>query len=113
MVIAWRIVHLTKLGREHSDVPCTLYFSDAQWKALLIYINRNAIVPGELQSLHEAIRLVASLGGFLGRKCDGEPGTQMLWVGLQRLDDLVAMYNIVISTLPRSPPTVSSGHTYG
>ena len=57
--------------------------------------------------------MVASLGGFLGRKCDGEPGTQTLWLGLQRLDDLTAMYEILISMLARSPPTVSSNHTYG
>jgi hypothetical protein len=53
------------------------------------------------------------LGGFLGRKCDGEPGTQTLWLGLQRLDDLTGMYAILIDMLPRSPPTVSSRHTYG
>ena len=113
MVVAWRILHLTKLGREHPDVPCTVYFSEAEWKALLTYINRSAVVPSEPPPLREATRMVASLGGFLGRKCDGEPGTQTLWLGLQRLDDLTAMYQIVISTPARSPPTVSSSHTYG
>lgn len=112
MVVAWRILHLTKLGREHPDVPCTVYFREAEWKALLTYINRNPIVPSEPPTLREATRLVASLGGFLGRKCDGEPGTQTLWLGLQRLDDLTAMYQIVINALARSPPTVSSSHTY-
>ena len=34
---------------------------------------------------------VATLGGFLRRKGDGEPGAQTLWLGLQRLDDIVAM----------------------
>jgi Transposase Tn5 dimerisation domain len=106
---------LTKLGREHPDVPCTVYFSELEWKALLTYINRSAIVPSEPPSLREATRLVATLGGFLGRKCDGEPGTQTLWLGLQRLDDLTAMYQIVINTLARAPPqtTVSSSPTYG
>jgi hypothetical protein len=70
-------------------------------------------VPSEPPTLREATRMVARLGGFLGRKCDGEPGTQTLWLGLQRLDDLTAMYQIVISTLARSPPTVSSSHIYG
>jgi len=113
MVVAWRILHLTKLGREHPDVPCTVYFSEAEWKALLTYINRSPLVPSEPPSLREATRLVASLGGFLGRKGDGNPGTQTLWLGLQRLDDLTAMYQIIISALARSPPTVSSSHTYG
>ena len=113
LVVAWRILHLTKLGREHPDVPCTLYFSEGEWKALITYINRSAVLPSEPPTLRQATRMVASLGGFLGRKCDGEPGTQTLWLGLQRLDDLTAMYQIVIGTLARSPPTVSSSHSYG
>ncbi|MGH7846665.1 MAG: IS4 family transposase [Candidatus Binatia bacterium] len=28
----------------------------------------------------------AGLGGFLGRKSDGERGTQSLWIGIQCLD---------------------------
>ena len=26
MVVAWRIYHLTKLSREHPELPCTSYF---------------------------------------------------------------------------------------
>lgn len=113
LVVAWRIMHLSKLGREHPDVPCTLYFSDTEWKALLTFVNRNPELPAEPPSLREATRLVASLGGFLGRKCDGEPGTQTLWLGLQRLDDITAMYELFSIALARPPPTVSSGRIYG
>ena len=35
MVIAWRIYHLTKLGREIPDLPCTVFFEEAEWKALV------------------------------------------------------------------------------
>jgi hypothetical protein len=30
------------------------------------------------------VRLIASFGGFLGRKGDGEPGVKTIWTGLQR-----------------------------
>lgn len=113
MVVAWRILHLTKLGRDHPEVPCTLYFAEAEWKALLTFVNRNPHVPERPPSLREATRLVAGLGGFLGRKCDGEPGAQTLWLGLQRLDDITAMYRVLTAVLARPPPTVSSGQTYG
>jgi hypothetical protein len=111
MVVAWRILHLTKLGRDTPGVPCTVYFAEAEWKALITYVQRNANLPPQPPTLRDAIRLVASLGGFLGRKGDGEPGTQTLWLGLQRLDDMTAMYKILIATLARAPPTVSSGQT--
>lgn len=96
MVVAWRIFHLTKLGRETPDVPCTVFFEDAEWKALNTYITQNPTTPDQPLSLRDAIRMVASLGGFLGRKSDGEPGTKSLWIGLQRLDDLTAMWKILI-----------------
>lgn len=38
------------------------------------------------------IRMIAALGGFLGRKSDGEPGTETLWRGLQRMDDIAATF---------------------
>ena len=57
--------------------------------------------------------MVAALGGFLGRKGDGEPGTQTLWRGIQRLDDLAAMWTI-FSNLRNGPTsTVLRRKKYG
>lgn len=112
MVVAWRIFHLTKLGRETPDVPCTVYFEEHEWKALVAYVTQNPQVPKEPPKLREAVRMVASLGGFLGRKADGEPGTQTLWLGLQRLDDLAGMYLVMRGPVGNSPP-VSSDREYG
>jgi hypothetical protein len=96
MVVAWRIFHLTKLGRETPDVPCTVFFEEAQWKALVGYKTQNPVPPDNPPTLRQAMRMVASLGGFLGRKCDGNPGTKTLWLGLQRLNDLTEMWKICI-----------------
>jgi hypothetical protein len=97
LVVAWRIYHLTKLGREVPDVPCTIYFEEAEWQALVAYKTQNSNPPVQPPSLREATRMIASLGGFLGRNSDGEPGTKSLWLGLQRLDDLTAMWKITMS----------------
>jgi hypothetical protein len=40
---------------------------------------------------NKMIRLVASLGGFLGRKRDGEPGAKTIWTGMQRMMDAAFM----------------------
>lgn len=115
LVVAWRIFHLTKLGRETPDVPCTVFFEEAEWNALVAYIAQDPTPPEQPPSLREATRMVASLGGFLGRNSDGEPGTKSLWIGLQRLDDLTAMWKVM--SAPYRPhlrePPVSSNPGYG
>jgi hypothetical protein len=103
MVVAWRIFHLTKLGRETPDVPCTVFFEESEWKALNTYVTQNPTPPDRTPSLREAMRMVAGLGGFLGRKSDGEPGTKSLWIGLQRLDDLKAMWEVMIKFVVPHP----------
>ncbi|MGH8278962.1 MAG: IS4 family transposase [Gammaproteobacteria bacterium] len=103
LVVAWRIQHLTKLGRDVPQAPCSVYFAEPQWRALMIFTE--GVAPAEPPSLREATRRVAALGGFLGRKSDGEPGTQTLWRGLQRLDDITAMF---IQMTDATHPHVSS-----
>ncbi|MGV0029489.1 IS4 family transposase, partial [Phormidesmis priestleyi ANT.L61.2] len=39
-------------------------------------------------SLAQFWQAVARLGGFIGRKSDGQPGWQTLWRGWLRLQDL-------------------------
>ncbi len=88
MVVAWRICHLVKLGREVPHVAASVYFEEAEWKALRAYTTKDPAPPAQPPTLGEAIRLVARLGGFRGRKSDGDPGAEVMWRGLQRLDDI-------------------------
>jgi hypothetical protein len=103
MVVAWRIYHLTKLGRETPDVPCTVFFEQHEWKALHTFIHKTPKLPPQPPSLRHAMRMTASLGGFLGRKCDGEPGPTTLWRGLQRLEDITAMYVTLLPHIRAGP----------
>lgn len=103
MVVAWRIYHLTMLGREVPDVACTVFFKDIEWKALCCYVNKSPVAPENPPTLYQAIVMVACMGGFLGRKSDGFPGTQTLWRGLQRLDTAVEMYAIFTNQKYRHP----------
>jgi len=107
MVVAWRVYHLAMLGRETPDLPCTVFFKDVEWKALCCYVSKNPIAPETPPTLGEAMRMVGAIGGHMGRKSDGAPGTQTLWRGLQRLDTATEMY--VIFTHPRPPNPFTSG----
>ena len=98
MVVAWRVFHLVRLGRETPDVPCSVFFEEFEWKALCVHISQNPVPPDQPPKLRDFIRSVATLGGFLGRKGDGEPGTKPIWLGLQHLDDLAAMWKFMATT---------------
>ena len=45
-------------------------------------------------SLGEAIVLIAQLGGYLKRKCDGPPGFETLWKGYARFSDMVEIIRL-------------------
>ena len=94
-VIAWRILYATMLARVMPDVACTVLLDDAEWQGLYCRIHGVALAPAKPPSLRQAVRWIAQLGGFLGRKRDGEPGVTVLWKGFQHLVDIAAMYRIM------------------
>ncbi|WP_305907120.1 IS4 family transposase [Methylomarinum sp. Ch1-1] len=85
MIIAWRIGYLMRLGRECPELDCEVVFDREEWQAAWLVARKP--LPPDPPKLNEAIRLIASFGGFLGRKGDGEPGAKSLWQGLQRVMD--------------------------
>ncbi|MBF8288916.1 MAG: hypothetical protein HW381_2024 [Candidatus Rokubacteria bacterium] len=91
MVVAWRIFWLVKQGRETPNVPCDVVLAEDEWKALYATV-RHAAPPATPPPLRDAVRMIAALGGFLGRPRDGEPGTITVWRGLERLDNIVLGY---------------------
>ena len=113
LVVAWRLVHLTKLGRETPTAPCTVFFQEVQWQVLVAALARDPAALPQPPPLQEAVRMVARLGGFLGRKSDGEPGVTTLWRGWQRLEDMVAGWQLAHAFPPRSHRPVSSDRRYG
>jgi hypothetical protein len=94
-VVAWRLLWLTYQARRAADLPCTLALETHEWQALYGYIHKTSTPPAEPPSLHQAIRWIAQLGGFLGRKHDGEPGVKVLWRGWQRLDDIAETWRLL------------------
>jgi hypothetical protein len=108
-LMAVRVLWLTLVPRETPDVPCTVAFAPAEWQALCCATSRTPTPPPEPPSLREAVRRVAQLGGFLGRKSDGEPGPLTLWRGLTRLRDLTAMWTLLRRDAPGTDPVTGCG----
>ena len=94
VIVAARILALTKAGREAGATPASDWLAGHEWKALWCHIHRSATPPDQPPGTREAVRWIARLGGFLGRKHDGEPGMIVLWRGLQRLHDIATTWQI-------------------
>jgi hypothetical protein len=87
MIVAWRVMYVMMLGRECPDLPCDVALDEDEWKAVYATVTKKA-PPSRPPSMKTMVGLIGSLGGWLGRPCDGEPGPKAMWVGMQRMTDL-------------------------
>jgi hypothetical protein len=99
-LVAVQVLVLTYLPREQPALACTVALSEAEWQTLYRVQRPQAPLPASPPPLAEAVRLVAQLGGFLGRRGDGVPGPLSVWRGLVRLKDLTAGWHLAHQTLP-------------
>ena len=63
MVVAWRVHHLVHLGRKAPEIPCTAYFEEAQWKALVAFVTQDPTPRSD------------------PRRCARPPGWWRAWAG--------------------------------
>ena len=83
--VAVRLLALKHLAHHEPEAPAQRYVSKDHVRVLAAYTNR----PIKYFTTYHFWREVARIGGFLGRKHDGEPGWQTIWRGWQKLDLMV------------------------
>jgi len=94
-IVAWRLLWLTYEARIHPDSPCDTVLETHEWQSLCATIEKHHKPRKTPPSLREAVRMIAALGGFLGRKRDGEPGVKTIWRGMRRLYDIAATWKLL------------------
>jgi hypothetical protein len=88
LIVAWRVLLVSRLGRKFPDLDCTVLFDDSEWRAVWAVTHRGEPVPSTPPPLSVMIRLVASLGGYVDRPSRPDPpGAETLWKGHQRMFD--------------------------
>ncbi|NNE00537.1 MAG: IS4 family transposase [Pirellulaceae bacterium] len=90
-VVAWRLMYVCHLGRECPEIDCEVIFEPSEWKSVYVILGEDLPAEG-CPSLNTVVRMIARLGGFIDRP-KNHPGTQTLWVGLQRSYDLSNAWN--------------------
>lgn len=92
-ILAWRLVALRDAARSESGPRACTALTEIQCQIL-------EHVDPSLRGSNDArkyLRCIAGLGGFLGRKRDGDPGWITLWRGLSRLGDMEAGFRLAWS----------------
>jgi hypothetical protein len=82
LVVAWRIAYLMRMGRSCPDLDAALFFDADEIRGAYLLAE---LKQPDRPKLNEVLRLIARLGGFLGRKGDGEPGVKAIWFGLKEV----------------------------
>jgi hypothetical protein len=94
-IVAWRLLWLTYEARYNPDMPCDRVLDLDEWQSLYCTTHNTPILPRKPPSLHDAVLWIAKLGGFLGRKHDGEPGVKTIWRGLGSLHHIASTWKLV------------------
>jgi hypothetical protein len=100
-IVAWHLLWLTYLARRQPGMPCDAILATHEWQALYCTHFQTPLPAATPPTLHDAVRWLAQLGGFLGRRHDGDPGVVTIWRGLRRLEDIAATWRL----LHQPPPT--------
>jgi hypothetical protein len=80
-ILAIRLLQLKMVARQNPECPAANVVP-AEWLAALPRLTKQR---KPIQNVRDFFRSLAGLGGFLGRKGDGEPGWQTIWSGLETL----------------------------
>lgn len=94
LVIAWRIMLMTLMGRETPELPAEVLFSDMEVRTLKAYAKKEGHPPPD--SVGAAVHIVAKIGGYLARKSDPPPGNQILWRGYATFQFMCAGFELLM-----------------
>jgi hypothetical protein len=104
MIIASRVLLLSRLGKEHPDLPAEIFYTPDELEVLDIKKKETAKFPESKKlTVFQANILVAMLVGFWARKSDGHPGSKILSEGLQALQ-IAVWYKKQCAERPRRKP---------
>jgi hypothetical protein len=89
-IIAAVILNITYIARIYPQLPCTVCFEEDEWKVLYCTANKTKTPPEKPYTIAEAVTYLSWLGGPKRAPSDGPPGVKTIWIGLDKLNTLLA-----------------------
>jgi hypothetical protein len=96
-IVAVRLLQLREISRSTPKVPAIEAVPE-----MMVKIVAGRLEISESMSLGEFWRNVARVGGFIGRKSDGDPGWQTLWKGWLRVLEMYWAAEFALEQSPQS-----------
>lgn len=93
-VIGTRLIQLKLVGRSQPEAKAATHVPSSWLKCLKLARPKLKLTG---MSVYTFFRELAKLGGFLGRKGDGEPGWQTVWHGYKKLHALLDGVRLVVA----------------
>ena len=106
MLTAVRLLTMVKQARVTPDAPASSVLSQEEEHVLVQHAQAKKMGHCDSSPLRlaDAIVLIAMLGGYKARSCDGPPGWITFWRGLRRLEDMVEGYRLARPEGTLAPP---------
>ena len=115
LLTAVRLLSMVKQARVTPDAPASSVLSQEEEHVLVQHAQAKKMghhCDSSPLRLVDAVVLIAMLGGYKARSCDGPPGWITLWRGLRRLEDMLEGYRLALpepSRLPSHRPPLERG----
>lgn len=91
-VVAWRVEHIKKAARVDPEAPCTKYFTEPQWVAVMAFQTQQPVDKNRPPTMAEFLKTMAMLGGYINKKAQGPPGSKTIWRGMARFETIVQAF---------------------
>lgn len=89
-VVAYQVMYLTRYARSNPEAPASNIATEDEQETVESWVKMNRFATYNVLTATDYVRGIGFIGGFRGRKSDGEPGMQAIWQGLRNLANLVS-----------------------
>jgi hypothetical protein len=89
-VVAYQVMYLTRYARSYPEAPANNIATEDERETVETWVRMHRFAVYDVLTAAQYVRGIGFVGGFRGRKSDGEPGMQAIWQGLRDLTNLVS-----------------------
>jgi hypothetical protein len=88
-VVAYQVMYLTRYARSYPEASASNISTEDERETVESWVRMNRFATYDILTATDYVRGIGFIGGFRGRKCDGEPGAKAIWEGLRDLKNLI------------------------